>query len=229
MTSSLASSIMTPQSFSLATVSGSIRIFQLSSGTSPQPFLHLGDVVADAGRAPHVVDGVLVAGIVGLQTLGDVGPHVDEVGQLRLVELLEHAGLDLAGEEVRRRHDHVVARLAGEQLGLENLVGVEDVVDDLDPGFLGEILQDLGIDIVRPVVDVDDFVLRCDRKGARREDRSKACRGQETLHVFTSSPVDPAGALRLPMNSQDTCQCRRPLGFESAGSPAIRLPRVPIL
>ena len=72
------------------------------------------------------------------------------------------------------------------------------VVDDLDAGLLGEVLEHLRVDIVGPVVDVDDLVLRRGRHCARCEDRGKARRGQETLHVFTSSPVDPAGARRLP-------------------------------
>jgi hypothetical protein len=55
-------------------------------------------------------------------------------GQLGLVELLEHAGLDLVGEEGSGRHHDVVACRAGEQLGLKHLVGIKDVVDDLDAG-----------------------------------------------------------------------------------------------
>ena len=50
------------------------------------------DVVADTGRAPHVVDGVVVAGIVFRQLPRDLGPHIGEARQLRLVELLENAG-----------------------------------------------------------------------------------------------------------------------------------------
>ena len=91
-------------------------------------------------------------------------PHVGEVGQLRLVELLEDAGLDLARQEVGGRHDDVVAAAAGEQLGLEDLVGIEDVVDDLDAGFLGEVLDDRLVDVVGPVVDVDDALLRLARR-----------------------------------------------------------------
>ena len=96
------------------------------------------DVVADAGRAPHVIDGVLVAGIVDREPLRDLRPDIAEIGQLRLVELLEHAGLDLALEEIGGRHHDVVAGFAGEQLGLQRLVGIEGVVADLDAGFLGE-------------------------------------------------------------------------------------------
>ena len=65
------------------------------------------------------------------------------------------------------RHHDVVAGTAGQQLGLEDLVGVEDVVDDLDAGLLGEFLDDRRVDVVRPVVDVDDLVL-----GMRRQTTS---------------------------------------------------------
>jgi hypothetical protein len=60
----------------------------------PQALAHLGEVHADAGGAPHVVHGESVAGIVGGEPRGDLGPGMDEVRDLRLVEGLEHAGPD---------------------------------------------------------------------------------------------------------------------------------------
>src|SRR3546814_7594216 len=92
----------------------------------------------DARCAPHIVDGIGIAGIVLGGALRDDVPHVLEVRQLRLVELLEHAGLDLAREEAAGRHHDVVAGAARQQLGLEDLVGIEDVVDDADAGFRSE-------------------------------------------------------------------------------------------
>ena len=136
----------TPQSLNLARllrlehdVPGRHR--RLDRAVGPENLARLLDVVADAGRAPHVVDGVLVAGIVGRKPPRDLGPDVAEIGQLRLVELLEHAGLDLALQEIGGRHHHVVAGLAGEQLGLQRVVGIEGVVVDLDAGLLGEVLD----------------------------------------------------------------------------------------
>ena len=72
------------------------------------------------------------------------------VGELALVERLEDTGLDLAREEGPAGHDHVVAGAAGEQLGLEDVVGIEDVVDDLDAGLGLEFGEDLLVDIVGP-------------------------------------------------------------------------------
>jgi hypothetical protein len=133
--------------------------------------LDLVHVVADPGRAPHVVDGIFIAGIVFAETLHDVGPHVGEVRQLGLVELLEDACLDLAGEERPGRHHDVIARTAREQLGLQHFIGVEDVIDDLDTGFLGEVLEDGIVDVVGPVVDVDHALLGTRGAGRKKHGR----------------------------------------------------------
>src|SRR3546814_1459705 len=100
----------------------------------------------------------------------------------RLGELLEHAGLDLARGEAAGRHHDVVAGAARQQLGLEDLVGIEDVVDDADAGFLLEVFQDRLIDVVGPVVDVDDLFLR--RGRAERQDESdRTCRNRSEEHT----------------------------------------------
>lgn len=150
----------TPQSLNLARFSGLKTMSQLSiHGVKPEDLLHLGDVVADARRAPHVVGGVDIAGIVGRKMLGHHRPCVGEVPQLRLVELLEDVGLDLALQEVGRGHHDVIAGLAGHQARLQRLVGVEGVVDHLDAGLPGEVLEDVRRHVVGPVVQVDDPLL----------------------------------------------------------------------
>jgi len=121
--------------------------------------LYLLGVVAEPDRAPHVVGGILIARVVLAGAVGHDIPHVGDVRQLGFVELLEDARLDLAGQEICGRHHDIVARTAGQQLGLEDLVGVEHVIGDLDTGLLGEILDDRRIDVIRPVVDVDDLFL----------------------------------------------------------------------
>ena len=112
------------------------------------------------GGAPHVVGAVFVAGIVGRKLLGHDRPRVGEIGQLRLVELQKHLGHDLALQEIAGGNDDVVAGLAGEQPRLQRLVGVKGVVDHLDAGLLGEVLQHAGRHVVRPVVEVDHALLR---------------------------------------------------------------------
>ena len=87
------------------------------------------------------VRAVLLQGLEGvLRVLGGDARHqvriqVGQVRDLALVQRQEHAGLDLAAEEVQRRHDDVVAGLAGDELGVQDLVGIVVVVIDLDPGF----------------------------------------------------------------------------------------------
>ena len=94
--------------------------------------LDLLGVEADADRAPHVREGVLVARVADRHRLEQVGVEVLPVRQLGLVQFLVDAGLDLLGQEVVRRHDDVVARFAGQQLGFEGFVAVENVVDHFD-------------------------------------------------------------------------------------------------
>jgi len=102
---------------------------------------------------------VLIARIEGGDALGDRLVEVPQVAELRLVELLMHVRLDLAVQERGGRGDQVVAGVARQQLGLEHLVRIEDVVVDLDAGFLGELGDDVGRDVVGPVVDVQDLFL----------------------------------------------------------------------
>ena len=139
-------------------------------GVLAQHGLDLLRVVADADGTPHVGEGVLVARVGNLDGLHQVGVEVLPVRQLGLVQRLVDAGLDLLGQEVVGRHHDVVTGLAGQELGFQGLVGVEDVVDDLDAGFLGELLDGIRGDVVRPVVDVQYLVfsLRHAGHGARQ-------------------------------------------------------------
>ncbi len=84
----------------------------------------LGDllgVVADTRRTPHVEHGVVVVRVVHGEPGFDVRIHVLQVRQLALVELLVHAGLDLALVRGGGGHDHVVAGITRGQLGVRAL------------------------------------------------------------------------------------------------------------
>jgi hypothetical protein len=96
-----------------------------------------------------------VVGIVLRQQRHELRVEVAVVLQPRLVDRHEHAGLDLPREERQRRHDDVVAGVAGHQLRLEQLVGIEHVVGDGDAGLGLEVRQRVLGDVVRPVVDVE--------------------------------------------------------------------------
>ncbi|MGY3648677.1 hypothetical protein ACVWW2_003968 [Bradyrhizobium sp. LM4.3] len=135
-----------------------------------QNLLQLRDIVADARRAPHVVGGVDIAGIVDRETFGHHRPGIGEVRQLRLVELLEDIRLDLALEEIGCRHYDVIAGLTGHQARLQRLVGIKRVVDHLDAGLPGEGIEDVRRHVVRPVVEVDDPLFG---PGGTREPRQR--------------------------------------------------------
>ena len=53
----------------------------IDPGVGPEDFLGHLDVVADAGGAPHVIGGVIVAGIVGGELAGHHRPGIGEVRQ----------------------------------------------------------------------------------------------------------------------------------------------------
>jgi hypothetical protein len=88
---------------------------------------------ADAVGAVCPRHAVLVARIGVRDHLHQQRIEVREIRDLRLVELLVDAGLDLLGHVVRGRHDDVVARAAGEQLRLQRVVAVVVVVRTLMP------------------------------------------------------------------------------------------------
>ena len=156
----------------------------LASG--PRIFCAGLDVVADAGGAPHVVGAVIIAGVVGGELAGHDRPGVGEVGQLRLVELQEDFCRDLALQEIAGGHHDVVARFSRQQPRLQRLVGVERVVDHLDAGFLGEILQHSRRHIVRPVVEIDRAFLgsraaRASRAAATAPNRRSEIRSRSRI------------------------------------------------
>ena len=116
---------------------------------------------------------IFVARIVGGEPLRDLRPQVGEVRDLRLVELLHDARLDQPREVAVGGDDDVIAGAAGQQLRLHHLLGIVDVVDDLDAGLLGEVVEHAFADIVGPVVDVDDLLLR--RRGEREGGECGCC------------------------------------------------------
>jgi hypothetical protein len=75
--------------------------------------------------------------------------------------------------EVGGGHHDVVAGPAGHHLGVEDLVGVEEVVPDLDAGLLLEVLDGVVGDVVRPVVDVEDLLLLGAGVGGGEEDAGR--------------------------------------------------------
>ena len=131
------------------------------------------EVEADAGDAPQIGHAMRVARIGGRGKSEELRIEVLQIGQSALVEGMIGAGPDLARHErAGRRHDDVVARMAGEQFGLEHLVAVIDVVGNADAGLFLEIGDRVGGDVIRPVVNMQDRLFGGDR-GQRQRDHKK--------------------------------------------------------
>jgi len=113
-----------------------------------------------------------IAGVGGGGERDEARIEVLEIRQFRLVEREIGSGGDLARHvRARRGHHDIVAGTTRQQLGFEHLVAVVDIVGDADPGFLLEIGDRVGSDVVRPVVDVEPCFLGAGapRQGCERE------------------------------------------------------------
>ncbi len=123
-------------------------------GVGAEPLFDHRHIIGHAGGAPHIdstgiADTDLVVGeVLHLHVLLAV------VAELCQVEILIGARLAAARQKIARRHDDVIARGAGQHLGLENLVRVVHVIGDLDAGLRLEIGDGVLGDIVRPVIDI---------------------------------------------------------------------------
>lgn len=128
-------------------------------GAATETLLQHLHVVADAGGADHVRHAVLVARVLGGDALHHRRIEIGQVRDLALVQRQEHTGLDLATEEVQGRHHHVVAAVAGQQLGLDHLIAVEHIVGHLDAALLLEGRDGVLGDVIAVVVDVQDLAV----------------------------------------------------------------------
>ena len=70
-----------------------------------------------------------------------------------VVERLEHILVDKARNRVVRRDNDVVA--CGLDARIQVFVGIKGVVNDLDAGFLLELVDEVGVDILTPVIHVE--------------------------------------------------------------------------
>ena len=152
-----------------------------------QHLAHLLLIDAHGDEAPHPVHQVAVAGVGLGQLLQDGRVQVLPVGQQVAVQRLQQAALDLLGGEVRTGHHDVVAGLARHQAGVQGLVALDGgVVAHLDAGFLLEILDHAGADVVGPVVDVQHPL------GWRLLRQCRQCGGQQAGAGQDGSDGTPA-------------------------------------
>ena len=115
--------------------------------------VHHGAVVDDAQGAPGVGDRIEILRVIGqvLEPVGDFG----KVGNLVVVQRLEHVLLDELGDHIVRGDDHIVAGAAQSERGVELLVAGRGLVVDFDPGRLLKLLDEALINIFTPAAHVD--------------------------------------------------------------------------
>ena len=147
-----------------------------------QNFLHLVDVHAQSGRAPHVVDRIGIAGIVFFRPVLHYVPQVPKVRQLRGIEFLENTGRDLALQERSRRYHHIITAAASQEFRLENFVRVENIVNQVNAGFGLELFQQGLIDIIRPVIH-SNFL---GERAAGKHGHERGRKDSSFCHVFIS-------------------------------------------
>ncbi|MCY1175126.1 hypothetical protein D9M73_153500 [compost metagenome] len=143
------------------------RVVKLAAG-------HPGAVIGEPGGAPQVRCRELAARVEA--RVAERRFDVLEVGQGRGVDFQQQVLVDQSAHDRLRRHDHVVRRAAGLQLGQQGFVAVVAVHGDLDPGLLFELGQQLHRVVVGPVV--EEQLLGLGGLGAERRERREATQGQ---------------------------------------------------
>ena len=82
-----------------------------------------------------------------------------EVGQRRLVDLLDHAFfthfIDVIGG---RNHQIVCAVFIGFELGVHGFIRLVGRIDNLNAGFFGELFQQTRWDVFSPVIEIERVV-----------------------------------------------------------------------
>ena len=124
-------------------------------GFAIQGFLHHLGIDGQRVDAPEIGHGVFVARVHLLHQLEQVRVEIAVVGDLAFVDGLVGAGLDLAAYVGNGGHHQIVAAAAAEHFGFEGFVVVVVGGADGDAGFLGEGGEGGGVDIIRPVVEVE--------------------------------------------------------------------------
>ena len=110
----------------------------------------------------------------------DIHKIRDEVA----VDRLEHPLVEHQLDHVAAGEDQVVAGRAGFQLGVHGLVGVKGVDDHLAAVLLLELLDELRLHVVRPVVDVQDRLATLAPAGQAQQRNDD---DRDLPHVFSSA------------------------------------------
>ena len=105
-----------------------------------------------------------------------------------VVERLEHILVDKARNRVVGRDNDVIAR--GLDARIQVFVGIEGVVDNLNAGFLLELVDEVGVDVLTPVVYVEHLCRG--RIAAAGEQPGAHCAAQQQgKHTFFHGCIAP--------------------------------------
>ena len=114
-------------------------------------------------------------------------------------------------------HHYVVTAAAGEQLAFQGFVGIEDIVDGLDPRLPLELFQRRFADVIRPVVDMYGGSLGGCRSGYRGGDdqrlegrahgmsplvTGRACPGGKGRPIYWKNLWKSTDLVQLPLQFQ---------------------------
>ena len=114
-------------------------------------FVHHLGVVEDAHGAPHIGQGVLVAGIEGVGHLVHPVGDVLLIGDLAHIEGHQQIVLDELFDDIVGGEAHVVGVVCGAELDEHLLVAGHLGIVHLDAGLLLKEADELGVDVLAPV------------------------------------------------------------------------------
>ena len=110
------------------------------------------------------------------------------VGNVVVVERLEHILVDKARNRVVGRDNDIIAR--GLDARIQVFVGIEGVVDNLDAGFLLELVDEVGVDVLAPVIHVEHLRRGCIAAAGEKSGAHRAAQ-QQGKHAFFHGCIAP--------------------------------------
>ena len=126
----------------------------IQSAPAVRLLIHHIRVVDESQGAPGVGDGVPVLRVVG--QVAEAPVDFFKVGNLAVVQLLQHPLLHELGDHVVGGDDDVVVRAAAFQQGVEGFVALGGLVVHPDAGGVLKLADEILVDILPPGADVDN-------------------------------------------------------------------------
>lgn len=135
--------------------------------------IDIGIIVEDEGSEKNVIEGILVERIIGWRKGRNIIKNIIEVRKIVIVEFKEKEWGNMEKKKLERWKKEVVEDEERKKIGLKNLVGVIEVVEEIDKGIIGEVIEDGIVDIIRKVIDIEKKIMREWGKCGRREKKSR--------------------------------------------------------